>query len=190
MSTSDCTLPPSSLTDQLQGWGTIAAVVVSLILLTLEIISRRGIAAQELRAQARRLQVGEVIRDRGEARKTGDATVLDTDFSVYIHNASDEALNDLEVLVTISPAYVTVGEYSSMHRLGRLGGQGNTREHFLFGILHKDPAASGLMDHTVSAVVSFTDSAGNRWRREADHSLTLIKRARGGLSLVPGTLRS
>jgi hypothetical protein len=47
-----------SLPDQLQGWGTVAAVAVSLVLLGREIQTRRQVADQELRSQARRVEVG------------------------------------------------------------------------------------------------------------------------------------
>jgi len=174
-----------SLPDQLQGWGTVAAVAVSLVLLGREIQTRRQVADQELRSQARRVEVGlpeytVTLASRGAGIEAFPVVPIEP--RVTVRNGSDETITDLAVVMTLEPASALEADQAVTHThlVPRLpgGDQVVWTAEFVLGIDYElYPETSEPRPHQIGVTVHFTDAAGNRWRRERDHSLRLTQRA-------------
>lgn len=85
-----------TLTDYLQGWGTLAAVGISLVLLGLEIQQRRRTKGQELRSQARRVNVVQP-----KFLITGGPNSLRWYPGVEVRNDSDETITAVRILMLL-----------------------------------------------------------------------------------------
>jgi hypothetical protein len=97
-------------------------------------------------------------------------------YAVTVENNSDDAIADLVVTVRIDPPSVIFDEMHAEEELreDRLLPRSDAMRNrgIPFG-LRIAPGASAP-EHSVSAEMTFTDAAGVRWLRDANHQLSEV----------------
>jgi hypothetical protein len=173
----------ATLSDQLQGWGTLAAVLVSLVVLGFDIRARRLATVAEERAQARRVMVSAPQHTGGGQEQTPEGLVINVAPTVDVHNRSDEVINDVVIKLWIEPPTALVGPNvdGAQHRIGRMIPEQSFTWSAPFKVLTEQrPLGTEYTPHECFADVEFTDAAGTRWRRERNHDLTFLRRPSRG----------